>query len=488
MAVQALCQQFSVQKASDNEQIQCLSQQLSQQKAASENRIKHLFEQLSLQKAADKEQIERLSQQLSQQKAASENRIKHLFEQLSLQRVSDREQIEHLSQQLSQQMAANENQSKRHQEQITYLWQQIGELQQDHHAAQEVSKALLLSRLPEFVTAVSRSSPTVRRVVLPLHNFLSVLFLESMASHRQHLHSGRFCDPPKVEITRICESINPNIQEQYLHARKLLVQRRPDGCTPLRGITAFKCAVECGHVNLNEYLLFHGCPMGAVQSILENGLDPQRGGEAAGSMFGKGAYFAETASKSDLYTTCSECRSYRECKHPRAERCILVVRVLLGKTKIVTTEDCTSLNRAPEGYDTVTAQKTSNGGRLDHTEFVVYKEQMTLAQILGAWASSVLRVQEPPEHSALNAEGRVIAGMSAACGLMEVLFAFFICQLAAVEAYLIFTVWSLCEDMKVSMKGQLPQLLVHKQSREPVGDPASALFGGQNRGLGYGAF
>ena len=203
-----------------------------------------------------------------------------------------------------------------------------------------------------------------------------------MTQHRESARSDQFCDPPKVEITRLCESINPNIADQYRQARKLLAERRLDGCTPLLGITAFKCAVEDGHVNLNEFLVFHGCPFGAVQSILEKGLDPQRGGEAAGHLFGTGAYFAENASESDFYTTCSECSSCRGCKHPEAERCILVVRVILGETKAVTTEDCKSWRRAPDGYDSVTAQKRSDGGVLDHREFVVYKEQMALLRWL----------------------------------------------------------------------------------------------------------
>jgi len=63
---------------------------------------------------------------------------------------------------------------------------------------------------------------------------------------------------------------------------------------------------------------------------------------------------------------------------------------------------------------------------------------------IGEWIVPLLTEGSCPLSHMGAPKGRVIAGMSAACGLMEVLFAFFICQLAAVEAYLIFTVWSLC--------------------------------------------
>ncbi|CAE7038313.1 unnamed protein product [Symbiodinium natans] len=115
--------------------------------------------------------------------------------------------------------------------------------------------------------------------------------------------------------------------------------------------------------------------------------------------------------------------------------------------------------------------------------FLYFMAASFLAE-LGAWVVPLLM----EGSCAMVPKGLKVSGMAAACGFMKVLFAVFFCQLAAIEAYLIFAVWSLCEDMKVSMKGHLPKLLVHKTHREPVGDPAAALFGGQNRGLGYGAF
>ncbi|CAE7828606.1 Tnks [Symbiodinium sp. CCMP2592] len=433
---QELSRELSRQKTEDQEQIKRLSQQLSEQQAFDHT-------QVSEQKAADQEQIRRLSKQLSEQQslsqALSENRavdnskIKHLCEQLCKQRaLAERlskqkaEELrclsQHLSeeqaqcQQLSEQKAEYQEQNRRlsqqlskqqllsqqlseekaaEQEQVRILAQQLSErkaVEQQHlRSLRQQLTIQLLSRLPDVDTASPAGCGLYHWDVPALmHSALCSVFVASMTRHRESLQSDQFCDPPQVEITRIREIMNPYIQGLYRHAREGLARSRPAGCEPPHGISAFMC--DYGHVNLNEYLLFHGCPSGAVDSILEKGLDPQRGGEAAGNMFGTGAYFAENASKSDFYTTCSECSSCKDCKHPQAERCILVVRVLLGETKVVTAQvrkdyaekkkDFRSWKRAPEGCDSVTAENLQNGGVVDHREFVVYKEQQSLVRWL----------------------------------------------------------------------------------------------------------
>ena len=408
---QSLSQELSEQKAADKRKMEhlheqlckqrSLSKQLSEQKAADSGRIEHLSEQLckqrslserlSKQKADDQEQMRRLSQQLSERQAQCQ--------QLSEQKAEYQEQNRCLSQQLSKQQLLSQQLSEEkaaEQKQVRILTQQLSErkaVEQQH--LKSLSQQLttqLLSRLPDIDTA-SVGCALLHWNVPPLvHSALSNLFLASMTCHREAIGSDQFCDPPQVEITRICEIMNPYIQRKYRHAREGLVRRRPSGCAPPPEISAFNCAVADGHVSMNECLLFHGCPMGAVESIMENGLDPQRGGEGVGSAFGSGAYFAENASKSDFYTTCSQCCSCKDCKHPQAERCIFVVRVLLGETKVVTgqvlkdykekKQECRSWKRAPEGCDSVTAENRQNGGVVDHREFVVYKEQQSLVRWL----------------------------------------------------------------------------------------------------------
>lgn len=214
----------------------------------------------------------------------------------------------------------------------------------------------------------------------PVYSVLSELFTRSMTRHREGIGSTVWCEPPQVEISSIWETINPSLLDKYQQARKDIAARRPNGCSPLHGVSATKCVVEEGHVNLNEYILFHGCPSKVVEQIQDTGLDPQRGGEH-GKMFGIGAYFAENASKSDYYTTCEDCSTSGSCKHPGKERCILVARVLLGETKL-TKSPCKKSTRAPDGHDSIMAVKREHGGAVDHMEFVTYKEQNALVRYL----------------------------------------------------------------------------------------------------------
>ena len=408
---QALCNQLLEQEAADQEQIKRLSEQLSEQqllsqalsdhKAIDNSKIEHLGEQLCKQRA--------LAERLSKQKAEEQGQMRFLSQHLSAQRAQCQqlseqkaeyqEQNRRLSQELLKQQLLSQQLSEQktvEQETVRVLTQQLSErkeIEQRHLVSlSHQLTSQLLSRLPDVDTA-SPAGCALHGTVPPLvYSALSNLFLASMTRHREARRSDNFCDPPQVEITRISEIMNPYLQGLYRHAREGLARRRPSGCAPPDGISAFKCAVADGHTSLNEYLLFHGCPMGAVESIVENGLDPQRGGEATGKLFGTGAYFAENASKSDFCTTCSECSSCRACKHPQAERCIFVVRVLLGQTKVVTDQvwkdyaekkkDCRSWKRAPEDCDSVTAENLQNGGMVDHREFVVYKEQQSLVRFL----------------------------------------------------------------------------------------------------------
>ena len=155
------------------------------------------------------------------------------------------------------------------------------------------------------------------------------------------------------------------------------------------GMTAHKCRPEHGWNDMNEYLLYHGTSFGKSNGIAQSGLDAQRGGQATGAMFGRGVYFAQNASKSDLYTTCSECATekFQDCRHPQGERCILVCRVLLGESLVLknSSAEIRSRIRAPDRangvpYDSITAACRRDGGAVDHMEFVVFKDPRMLVQ------------------------------------------------------------------------------------------------------------
>ena len=166
------------------------------------------------------------------------------------------------------------------------------------------------------------------------------------------------------------------------------MQRDPQGCEAIPNIAALKCGSAHASVDLNEHLLFHGCPLEACKGIARQGLNPQRGGEAVGSLFGKGAYFAQNASKCDMCTTCSECGTHAkrtDCRHAEGKRCILAVRALLGNSyQLLTSYGGLRTPERADGelYDSLTALSSSQGGAVDHMEFIIFEKSLALVRYL----------------------------------------------------------------------------------------------------------
>ena len=159
------------------------------------------------------------------------------------------------------------------------------------------------------LNTLSRAACLERRELLrsqPDFDTLVRIFKESMTSHRKSFDSDEWCPKPMVEVIKIEEVVNPLKQRLYEVAQDEVGSRNPLGCGPVPGIGAPKYHPPIGHVDLNEYFLFHGTNYDNVRQIIEHGLDPQRGGSAS-ARFGYGTYFAENASKSDFYTTCDQC-------------------------------------------------------------------------------------------------------------------------------------------------------------------------------------
>ena len=132
---------------------------------------------------------------------------------------------------------------------------------------------------------------------------------------------------------------------------------------------------SCDGIDANEFLLYHGAPSEIIQQLQLSGLDPRRGGENAGKMFGVGTYLATNASKSDIYTK----------PNAEGERCVVVVRAALGeahRTKV----PMRNANKPPDRSDgrgplnSVVALTQAAGGCVEHPEFIVYKEAQTLPQ------------------------------------------------------------------------------------------------------------
>lgn len=207
----------------------------------------------------------------------------------------------------------------------------------------------------------------------PCHKVLSQAFVASIRGHRLHYGSTEWCAPAKVKIERM-----ELLQKEHLTQAYLMERSRMRECAPIEvDINTVKCRISAG--SKNEYFLFHGAPKHILEMIKEDGFDPRRGGEAAGKLFGVGSYFAENASKSDLYA------------EPDAAglRSQLVVRVALGNA-YTAKENLANVTHAPyvddsktQMHDSVLALTRGEGGCVDFREYIVYKaaQALPVAQI-----------------------------------------------------------------------------------------------------------
>ena len=340
----------------------------------------------SMLEASNSELKRKLEEESSKRKKEKEKRRK--------QRTDLQAKIERRDKQLAE---ANSQHAEEKKTLEVELWWWKVEAQSQLSVAEEKAtlqqhlSRQILSQLPDCSTL--RWDYAKRRLEIddPKFAVLRDYFLQSMVSHRRSKKSSQWCPGPDVEVTYVEEVVNPARQRAYETTRSNdILRRNHHGCSAIPGITAFKCTVEDDCRDLNEYLLFHGCPQHRVDDIAWHGIDPQRGGEAVGSMFGRGAYFAQNASKSDLYTTCSDCHgsaTFKDCYHLEGERCIVIVRVMLGETKLATTHEFSHTIRAPERpngepFESITAAPKDSGGIVDHHEFIIFDKQLALVRYL----------------------------------------------------------------------------------------------------------
>jgi hypothetical protein len=219
----------------------------------------------------------------------------------------------------------------------------------------------------------------VRRVVLagdhPVVQCLTHRVQTRVAAHRPRPSSAHR-PPPRLEIVRVEQIFNPRLQEKYLSELQDCAGLCEQSVTHrLEDLVDAPRVQSVEGLDLNEVMLFHGVPVDLVERLAMQGLDPRRAGTNAGKMFGAGSYFADLSSKADIYTTPNDAN----------ERCLLVVRTCLGEPSFAR-EGCpnrTLPDERPDGrgaLNSVVALTHSEGGAVEHREFIVYKETQALPQ------------------------------------------------------------------------------------------------------------
>mgnify|MGYP001619772940 FL=1 len=127
---------------------------------------------------------------------------------------------------------------------------------------------------------------------------------------------------------------------------------------------------------INEEYLFHACSMASAESITDSGFDPRRSGEAAGTVFGHGTYFASDVRKSLTYY----------------QGAMLVARVALGTPVVVkaNSHGASTMRRPParpcgssargvgSDADSVIGEKPSDPA----SEFIIYSTAQAYPEFL----------------------------------------------------------------------------------------------------------
>jgi len=145
--------------------------------------------------------------------------------------------------------------------------------------------------------------------------------------------------PKRLRVTSV---IHVKQARQYLRYRRCqdfilsqMEQRSFSVISPILTRTAAAGELCSGLNHLkNEFLPFHGTSHAASDAVTNGSFRVDLAGSAAGSMFGRGLYFAESCIKSDEYADCQH-NERGLCSSPgcTGERPLLICRVTLGKCK-----------------------------------------------------------------------------------------------------------------------------------------------------------
>jgi len=214
----------------------------------------------------------------------------------------------------------------------------------------------------------------------PRYGFLVALFKSSCVRHRRDYRSVELCEAPRLEISKIEDVINPRLVRAYLaKLDDIEALRCKQGCSLIVALKHLMLPAPFDAVGVNEAILFHGAKPEDVNSICKGGLDPRRGGEHGGHLFGFAAYLTPNASKADIYTD-----NLKDSKRRSrtSKRQVIVVRALLGQSYRALTP-MQNILRPPDDengipFDSMWADVRGNGGAVDHLECMVYRESQTI--------------------------------------------------------------------------------------------------------------
>eukprot|EP00928_Gymnodinium_smaydae_P015504 TRINITY_DN15732_c0_g1_i1.p1 TRINITY_DN15732_c0_g1~~TRINITY_DN15732_c0_g1_i1.p1 ORF type:complete len:387 (-),score=42.38 TRINITY_DN15732_c0_g1_i1:90-1250(-) len=186
--------------------------------------------------------------------------------------------------------------------------------------------------------------------------------------------------PSGLEVVGVQRVEDSKLWIRYLDQKEQLRASRAGSCMPIEAsgdgnVGPVLTYLAGGHgfqerlePSLNEHYLWHGSSPEGADGISTEGFKISLAGTNAGSMFGRGAYFAECSSKADEYATDGQ-GIYKGIY------AMLLCRVCCGEMfRVLRRDDALITEALASGdYDSVLGDRESSVGT--YREFVVYRER-----------------------------------------------------------------------------------------------------------------
>eukprot|EP00930_Biecheleria_cincta_P054885 TRINITY_DN41274_c0_g1_i1.p1 TRINITY_DN41274_c0_g1~~TRINITY_DN41274_c0_g1_i1.p1 ORF type:complete len:484 (+),score=57.88 TRINITY_DN41274_c0_g1_i1:58-1509(+) len=242
--------------------------------------------------------------------------------------------------------------------------------------ANDMSDALVTRLLSTLPHSDRYTRYAIRRLdnADPVYCFLEKRLQASLVKHRASLQNSNWQPAPKLIVESIEEVFNPRLIERYILELQHMTGLSRAGASPNIATENGIRLLPAERTNLNEFLFYHGAKLADIDEISQAGFDPRRAGQNAGNLFGHGTYFAENFSKAELYAGPAPFKKFS------GQMCVFVARVAMGES-LCTRVTMKDIKLPPlrlhskHPYDSIwAAKKRSDGGCVDHREYIVYKE------------------------------------------------------------------------------------------------------------------
>jgi len=177
--------------------------------------------------------------------------------------------------------------------------------------------------------------------------------------------------PVGCRVANVLRVENHRAYTRYANYKDGMRMKRAYPCVPFRTQTTDR--INLLDDDINERYLFHGTNPESAQSIARDLFKMDRAGSCAGSMFGRGIYLAENASKSDEYA--------KEGTGVYLGLCaMLLCRCAMGE--VLTVSEAADMRETVRtgGYDSVCGDRLAAAGT--YREMVFFNEEAVYAEFI----------------------------------------------------------------------------------------------------------